>query len=52
MSFVLNEDFDTLKKDNEYEIYSLKNSEQINYSEQLNHLIIEYKLLKNLGFEE
>ena len=52
LSFVLNEDFDTLKKDNEYEIYSLKNSEQINYSEQLNHLIIEYKLLKNLGFEE
>ena len=52
LSFVLNEDFDTLKKDNEYEIYSLKNFEQINYSEQLNHLIIEYKLLKNLGFEE
>lgn len=52
LSFVLNEDFDSLKKDNEYEIYSLKNYEQINYSEQLNSLINEYKLLKNLGFEE
>ncbi|MBY0066772.1 hypothetical protein [Empedobacter falsenii] len=52
LSFVLNEDFDSLKKDNEYEIYSLKNYEQINYSEQLNSLINEYKLLKNLGFEK
>lgn len=52
LSFVLNEDFDTLKKDNKYEIYSLKNSEQINYSEQLNNLINEYKLLKKIGFEE
>lgn len=52
LSFKVNEDIGTIKKNTEYELFSYNKSSQINYSKQLNNLINEYKLLKNLGFEE
>lgn len=45
----VNKTIGKIQKDKEYELYSLKNTDQINFSDQLNNLINEYKVLKNLG---
>lgn len=51
VSYKYNNDNKTLgiDKDKEYEIFAYKNLSQINYSEQLNHLINEYQLLRHIG---
>lgn len=50
LSFKLTENFGDLKKDKEYELFSLKKTNETDYSEQLNNLINEYQLLKQLGY--
>lgn len=50
VSFKLTEDFKGFEKGKEYEIFSLRNPTEINYSLQIENLILENSLLKKIGY--